>query len=237
MIRRTIALLSLTAVVTLAVSGCGTKDSGSPLPSFGPSVTPPAGSGPAAALDQVTLRNDLLDAGQLPSGYTAFPDPAPGSTSGAGSTTDPARCAKVLAPVADQAPGAAASAVAEFGGPNFASVDIDAASYANGGAAQAFSAVQSLLRECTKYSGTDADNTKVEFRLGGLEQPNAGDASIAFRVHTTSQGVTLYSAVSVILVGATVVQINMSGASEPDSQQLSALTAAQVRKLSGATGP
>lgn len=237
MIRRTIALLSLTGAVALAVTGCGNKDSGTPLPSFGPTVTPPAGSGSAKPLDEVTLRNSLLDAGQLPSGYTAFPDPAPGSSSGAGATTDPARCAKVLAPVADQAPGAAASAVAEFGGPNFGSVDIDAASYANGGAAQAFSAVQSLVRECAKYSGTDADNTEVEFRLGGLEQPNAGDASTAFSVHTTSQGITLYSAVSVTMVGATVVQINMSGASEPDSQQLSALTAAQVRKLSGATGP
>ncbi|WP_084524219.1 hypothetical protein [Nocardia inohanensis] len=235
MTRRLLALISLTGAVAAAVTGCGTEDSGAPLPSFGPSVTPPTGSG--AALDQVTLRNDLLDAGQLPSGYTAFPDPAPGNSSGAGSTTDPAQCAKVLAPVSDQAPGAAATAVAQFGGPNFASIDIDAASYANGGAAQAFSAVQSLLRECAKYSGTDADNTKVEFRLGGLEQPNAGDASTAFRVHTTSEGVTLYSAVSLTLVGATVVQINMSAAVEPDSQQLSALTAAQVRKLSGIAGP
>ncbi|WP_157555343.1 hypothetical protein [Nocardia crassostreae] len=227
----------LASVLAVTVSACGADDSAAPLPGFGPVVAPPQGASAPPVTDSVVLRNDLLEVGQLPAGYAALNDPPPGVSSGAGAQTDPAQCAKVLAPVTEQAPGAAAEAVAQFSGPDFASVDIDAASYANGGAAQAFSAMQTLLRECTAYSGKDADDTAVEFRVGGLDQPAEGDASTAFRVNTTSSGLTLYSAVSLALVGSTVVQIAMSGASEPDTQQLSALTAAQVRKLRGAAGP
>ncbi|MFC9999178.1 hypothetical protein [Nocardia sp. NPDC127526] len=226
----------LVSAVAVTVSACGSEESAAPLPSFGPVVRPPHATA-APITDSVVLRNDLLDVGQLPNGYAALNDPPPGASGGAGARTDPPQCAKVLAPVSEQVPGAAADAVAQFSGPDFASVDIDAASYANGGAAQAFSAMQTLLRECTTYSGKDADDTAVEFRVGGLDQPGEGDASTAFRVNTTSSGLTLYSAVSLAMVGSTIVQIAMSGAAEPDPQQLSALTAAQVRKLRGVAGP
>ncbi|MEV6773167.1 hypothetical protein AB0N05_31495 [Nocardia sp. NPDC051030] len=236
--RRRTAVAVLASAVALTVSGCGSNDSASPLPSFGPTVRPPATTGaPGAVLDSITLRMDLLDVPQLPNGYAALNDPPPGSATGAGAKTDPAQCAKVLAPISDQVPGSVSQAIAQFSGPDFDSIDIDAAAYANGGAAQAFSKVQSLLRECTDYSGRDTDGESVKFRVGGLDQPNAGDASTSFRVNTTSQGLTLYSVVSVTLVGNTVVQLSLSSAKEPDPQQLSTLTTTQVRKLSGAAGP
>lgn len=231
-------LALLAGALALTVTACGnSKDSAGPLPSLGPAVQPTQSPGGAPVLDQYTLRADLLDLTAMPAGFTALDDPPPGAAGGAGAKTDPAACAKVLEAIAVQAPGAAAQAAAQFAGMNFASVDIDAASYANGGAAQAFSTVQSLLTGCTKYSGTDADNTKVEFRLGGLNQPQAGDGSTGFQVRTTSEGLTLYTDVSITLVGSTVVQIAYSDAKEPDPQQLSAMTAAQVRKLRGAAGP
>ncbi|WP_040806965.1 hypothetical protein [Nocardia concava] len=230
-------LALLFGALALTVTACGNKDSAPALPSLGPTVQPSQSPGNAPVLDQYTLRSDLLDASQLPNGFTALDDPPPGSGGGAGAKTDPAQCAKILASIANQAPGSAAQAAAQFAGSDFATIDIDAASYANGGAAQAFSAVQGLLQGCTKYSGKDADNTKVEFRLGGLNQPQAGDGSTAFQVRTTSDGLTLYTDVSITLVGSTVVQIAYSDAKEPDPQQLSAMTAAQVRKLRGAAGP
>ncbi|MRH90072.1 hypothetical protein GFY24_21955 [Nocardia sp. SYP-A9097] len=229
----TAALLGITA---LALSACGSHDSAPALPTLGAPVQPKTQDG-APVPDVTALRNNLLDASQLPSGYTSLGDPPTGSTTGAGANTTPPQCAKVLAPIAEQATNAATRAAAQYGGPDFDSIDIDAAAYANGGAAQAFSTVQALLRDCANYSSTDPDGTKVEYQVGGLEQPSSGDASFAFRVHTTSQGLTLYSAVTVTQVGSTVVQFSMSGAREPDSQQLTALTAAQVRKLRGTTGP
>lgn len=228
---------ALAAVLAgVAVSGCGSDDSTDSLPPLGSAVPPPSGSATTPPPDSQTLRSDLLAAAQLPAGYTALPDPEP-DPAAAAEGTDPKQCAKVLSPIADQSTGAVSRAVAQFEGTSFTSIDIDAAGFANGGAAQAFSAAQSLLRECTHYSSTSSDKTTVEFRVGGLEQPKNGDASTAYRVTTTSEGVTLYSAVSVTLVGPTVVQVALTGAKEPDPQQLSALTAAQVQKLRGVAGP
>ncbi|WP_084514394.1 hypothetical protein [Nocardia acidivorans] len=223
------ALLGLTA---LTLTACGSHDSAPALPTLGPVVQPKTQEG-APVPDVTALRNSLLEVSQLPSGYTSLGDPPTGSTTGAGTNTVPAQCSKVLAPIAAQATNAATRAAAQYGGPDFDSIDIDAAAYANGGAGQAFSTVQALLRACVTYSSTDPDGTKVEYQVGGLEQPGSGDASFAFRVHTTSQGLTLYSAVTVTQVGSTVVQLSMSGAKEPDPQQLTALTTAQVRKLRG----
>ncbi|WP_405135858.1 hypothetical protein [Nocardia sp. NBC_01388] len=222
---------------TVAVSACGSHDSAAPaLPTLGPTVQPKATVAPAIP-DVITLRAQLLDVPQLPSGYSSLGDPAPGSTTGAGARTTPAQCAKVLAPIAEQAPNAVTRAAAQYGGPDFDSIDIDSAAYANDGAAQAFSAAQTLLRQCGTYSSTDTDGSKVQFQVGGLNQPTAGDGSFGFRVHTTSQGLTLYTAVSITVVGSTVVQLAMSGTNEPDPQQLSALTDAQVHKLRGDAGP
>ncbi|QLY33641.1 hypothetical protein [Nocardia huaxiensis] len=229
------ALAALAGLVAVTVSACGSDEPAETLPALQPTVRPPTLAN-AVPLTDVPLRNSLLDETKLPDGYIALNDPPPGTVTGAGAATDPAQCAKVLSPVGEQAPGAVSQAVAQFSGPDFESVDIDAASYANGAAAQAFSQVQSLLQGCTTFSGKDADNVAVDFRLGGLEQPQAGDASTAFRVQTSSQGFTLYTAVSLTMVGSTVVQIAMSGATEPDPQRLSALTAEQVAKLRAATG-
>ncbi|MGX1807796.1 hypothetical protein ACWIGI_18920 [Nocardia sp. NPDC055321] len=235
--RTTVA--ALTGVLALTLAACGEDDAAPAVPPLGPAVTPPTAAAGGPVPDSPALRAAILDAKALPNGYAALPDPAVGSSSGSGSNTDPARCAKVLAPVAEQAPDAASRATATFGGLDFASIDIDAAAYAGDGAGRAFTAVQTLLRECASFSGTDAadPSATIEFRVGGLDQPTAGDAATAYRVVTTSQGFTLHSAVSLALVGPTVVQIAMSGATEPDPQQLTALTVAQVRKLRGEAGP
>lgn len=234
---RTVTAAFVATLAGIAVSGCGSDDSTGPnLPPLGSAVQPPSVPQNAPVPDSATLRSDLLAAFQLPTGYVALADPEPGAT-GSGGNTDPVQCAKVLAPIADQATGAASRATAQYSGPDFSSIDIDAAAYTNGAAAQAFTTAQSLVRECTRYSSIDADNTAVDFRVGGLDQPSAGDASTAFRVDTTSEGFTLYSAVSVTVVGSTVVQVALTSTAEPDAQQLNALTVAQVQKLRGIAGP
>ncbi|WP_306359411.1 hypothetical protein [Nocardia sp. CC227C] len=236
MIGRTVTAVLAAAVAGLAVSACGSDDSDPALPALGPTVSPPSIPSDAPVPDAAALRADLLGVDRLPAGFAALPDPEPDESAAFGDT-DPPQCAKVLAPIADQTPGAVSRAAASFGGPNFTSVDIDAAAYANNAAAQAFSDAQALLRECVRYSAADSGDADVHFRVGGLDQPAAGDASTAFRVDTTSEGLTLYSAVSVTLVGTTVVQVALSGPEEPDPRRLGELTAAQVNAIRGIAGP
>ncbi|MBF6330138.1 sensor domain-containing protein [Nocardia transvalensis] len=222
----------------VACAGCGSQQQDS-LPGFGPAVTPAPVSAPAVT-DSAALQARLLTAADLPPGYTRLDDAAPGNgpqQPADRSRTDPASCAKVLAPVGDQASGASARGAVHYSTPDFAGIDIDIASYPNGGAAQAFSTVQNLVRQCGKYSGTDADGTAMDYRTGGLDQPKAGDASTSFQVHTTSEGVTLYTAATVVLVGSSVVQIAESAPTPIDPATLRDLTAKQVMRLQGVLGP
>ncbi|WFR70858.1 hypothetical protein P9209_15455 [Prescottella defluvii] len=127
------------------------------------------------------------------------------------STTNPTRCANVADTVARQVPGAVASAEENFTGPGFTSIDVDAAAYAGTGSADAFAAVQGTLRECTTFTGTDADGTSVQYRVEPLPQPTVGDASTAIRLTTTSGGFTLVSDVVLAVVDSTVVQVIATG--------------------------
>ncbi|MCM6773311.1 hypothetical protein NDR87_07490 [Nocardia sp. CDC159] len=231
--RRAGWLLAATAVLT---AGCGSDQDS--LPEFGSAATAPRAAAPV--IDSVALQSRLLTTADLPPGFTRLEDATPGNGPTQPvdrSRTDPASCAKVLAPVSDQQPGAAGRAAAHFTAPDFTSIDIDAASYPDGVAAQAFSSIQDLLRKCREYSGTDADGTTIGYRTGALDQPQAGDASIAFQVHTTSEGLTLYSAATVAVIGSTVVQIARTATEPIDPAALRELTAKQVMRLQGMAGP
>lgn len=223
--------------VALGASGCGSPHSDS-LPGLGPTVAPPRVSAPAVT-DSAHLRSMLLTSAELPPGFTRLDDGSPGNgpTPPDRSRTTPAACAKVLAPVGDQFAGASARGAVHYSDPSFASIDIDAASYPNGGAAPAFSAIQGLLGQCGAYSGTDADGTAVDYRLGGLDQPKTADASVSFQVRTTSDGMSLYSAATVAVVGGTVVQIAETAPQPIDPAALRDLTGKQVRRLQGIAGP
>lgn len=128
-------------------------------------VPAPAELSGTAITDSATLQAAMLTVGDLPGGYAPLPDPvrdlgldpAPEYDAPDRSSTDPKECADVLAPVSQQAPGATASAEVRYSGPNFSSIDEDAASYADSGASTAFEAVQSAFAQCSTYSGTDAD--------------------------------------------------------------------------------
>jgi hypothetical protein len=228
----------LAAGAAVLAAGCGGAQHRDTLPALGSAVTvaPPAAPG---LTDAAALQAKLLTTADLPAGFTQLEDGAPGNGPAPQdrSRTEPAACARVLAPVGDQVPGASAHAESHFATPDFDSIDIDVASYPNGGAAQAFSVVQSLLRDCGSYDGTDADGTAVHYRLGGLDQPGAGDASASFQVRTTSQGMTLYSVATVAVVGSSVVQIADTAPKSNDPAVLRGLTAAQVSRLRGLTGP
>ncbi|WP_019928257.1 sensor domain-containing protein [Nocardia sp. BMG111209] len=230
---------SLAAAVGVLLAGCGGSHHGDTLPGLGSAVTvaPPAAPG---LTDSTALRSKLLTTADLPPGFTQLED-GPASNDAPAqpdrSHTEPAACARVLAPVADQLPGASAHAAAHYVTADFASVDIDIASYPNGGAAQAFSVVQSLLRDCGSYDGTDADGTAVHYRLGGLEQPATGDASASFQVRTTSQGMTLYSVATVAVIGSSVVQLADTAPKPVDPAALHDLVAKQASRLQGLAGP
>ncbi|WP_280403476.1 hypothetical protein [Nocardia brasiliensis] len=233
--------LMLAAATTAFVSACGSSSSSEPpagpeLPPLGPAATAaPVQSPPATDSDR--LYRQLLTGADLPRDFTALPPRADVPTGAPTTPTDPADCAKVLTPLGEQHPGALAQAAIQYAGPNFSSIDIDAASYRNDAVAPAFAQMQAALRQCVHYSGADATDIPIDYRVGGLTPPRAGDAATAFQVRTSSEGLTLHSAVAIVQVGATLAQIAVTAPEAVDERVLSELTAAQVRKLQGVPGP
>jgi len=220
----------------LFVTACSSQH-GRSLPPLGSAVAPaPATAAPFT--DSAALQAKLLGVADMPPGFDQLDDGGGnGPTPQDRSHTDPAACARVLDAVSSQVAGASASGAVHYSSPDFDSIDIDAASYPNGAAAQAFSTTERLVRQCTAYAGTDADGTAVTYRIGGLDQPRAGDSSMSFQLQTSSQGLTLYSAATLALVGSTVVQIARAGQKPVPPPALSALTATQVQRLQGIAGP
>ncbi|WP_157121091.1 sensor domain-containing protein [Nocardia miyunensis] len=234
---------ALIAAVAVFAAGCGSHHGGSSLPAVS-SVAAPSTVTAAPLTDSAALQAKLLSGTDIPPDYQALDDGSGGSGPGGDSPTppnrshtDPAACAKVLDAVSDQVPGASAHGAVHYSSADFDSIDIDAASYPGSGAAKAFASVQDLLHRCGSYSGTDADGTAVGYQVGGLDEPRAGDASVSFQVHTTSQGLTLYSAATVALVGSTVVQIARAGQKPVDPAALRSITATQIQRLQGISGP
>ncbi|MEV0295045.1 hypothetical protein [Nocardia sp. NPDC050710] len=234
----------LAAACTALVAACGSSDPKEPeepaLPPLGPVVA--AAPAPGTPItDPQDLMNRLLSENDLPPGMSAVLD----SNNGPGNTptsavvpqTRPAGCEKVLMPLSEQRPENLAANFAIYNGPNFSSIDIDAASYSNEAVAAVFSEVQQTIRNCIRYSGADSDEAVIEYRLGGLEQPPVGDASTAFQLRTSSEGFTLVSLVGIVQVGNTLAQVSVTAPESVDPGVLSDLTAAQVRKLRGITGP
>lgn len=235
-----------TATLTLAVvlAACGSPDDEpTSTANVPPEVAAPATPGAGPITDENALRAALPTAADLAPGFAALPDtpgePTGGADAGAdsgpaadASSTEPARCANVLDTVARQVPGAVGAAEVNFSGPGFTTVDVDAASYADRGAAEAFAAVQTTLQDCATFDGTDALGTAVEYRLEPLGPPEAGDAATAFRVTTTSEGFTLVSDAVVTVVDSTVVQVVTTGPDAltgDDSAALARTTAERVR--------
>lgn len=224
---------------TLLLTACGSDDS---LPDLGEVVTvsaPPA-SAPVPDADQLTAA--ILSAGQLPAGFGALVDsselgnPADAGTEPADtSSTDPAECAAVLAPVAELSPGSRARALSRFQGFDFTSIDIDAASYAPSDVPAAFAHMQELFAQCTEYTGTDGEGIEVSYRLGALDFAPTGDASMAVRLLTESEGITLTTDVVVMVIGTTIVQFTATGPEPIDKKVFSELVgkqADQVRAIS-----
>ncbi|MGW4370872.1 hypothetical protein ACWEKT_35050 [Nocardia takedensis] len=228
--------VALAAVGTVLLAGCGSDASteeGTSLPALGPVVPAAAAPGPPITESQ-RLAALLLGEQDLPAGMEAAPRSDAESTTTVGSaSTDPAVCAEVLQPLARQRPDALTRSAVGFNGPNFSSVDIDAATYPSEKLSAAFAEFQQTLRGCTRYSGTDADATVIEYRLGGLDQPAAGDASTAYQLRLTSEGLTLVALVGLVQVGNTLAQISVTAPESVDPGVLSDLTAAQVRRLAG----
>jgi hypothetical protein len=211
---------AVAAVLTaLAVSACSSAADSEPGPDeflapLGPMVTAPPGAAGAPFTDSAVLRAALLDVGDLPVGFSPVADPEEDL---------------------GQHPGAAASASAWFQGPNFTTVDQDAASYPTAAdAAQAFTDIQTTLAQCTDYSGTDADGVDVQYRVGGRDGRPAGDASIGFRLVTTSDGFSLVSDVAVAMTGSTVTQLVATGQEPIDEGVFEDMTHAAVGKLASA---
>ncbi|MGK8524593.1 hypothetical protein ACRS6B_24965 [Nocardia asteroides] len=233
--------LPLAAASVALAAGCGSSESAAPgLPDL-PPLGPPVSAAPvttAPETDSGRLGAQLLGESNLPSGFTALPPRADAGTAPAGaSASNPPECAKVLTPLGGQYSGALAQASTQYAGPNFSSINIDAASYPPDALAGALSTVQETLRRCVRYSGADATDIPVDYRIGGLAQPAAGDAATAFQVRATSDGLALGSSVAIVQVGSTLAQIAVTAPESVDPGVLSALTAVQVRRLRGVAGP
>lgn len=232
--------LLLAAATTALVAACGSPKSASPespeLPPLGPAVAAaPATAAPITDADR--LHDQLLTSTNLPPNFTMLPTRAEAPAGARDSPTDPAECAKILTPIGAQRAGSLAKASVQYSGPNFSSVDIDAASFPNHAVASAFSEVQATLRRCVHYSGNDATDISVDYRVGGLTPPQVGDAATAFQVRTTSDGLTLHSTVAIVQVGSTLTQVAVTAPEPVEAGVLSDLAAAQVRRLQGVPGP
>lgn len=251
--RRTAAAAATAASVIALMAGCGGNEPGeegasSPTdqPSSGPISVIPAPDpllGPPIS-DPAELTAVMLSLEQLPDGFSTIPDPvrdlgldpAPEYDSPDRSSTDPSQCAAVLAPVSEQFDGAAASASARFSGPDFSSIDEDAASYPDRGAADAFTTVQNSLSGCTEFSGTDADGIEVDYTVSAREQTQVGDASTSVRLSTSSGGFTLVSDVVLAVVDSTVVQVVVTDQQGPDPATVSAVAELAVDRIRSANG-
>lgn len=192
--------------------------------------------------DSAVLQSAMISPAQLPNGYTVIPDPvrdlgldpAPDYDAPDRSGTDPARCASVVAPVSQQLTGSAATADVRYSGPEFSSIDEDAASYTGRGASDAFAAVQATFAECGSYTGTDADGVAVDYTLESSTSARAvGDASVSVRLRTESSGFTLVSDVVVAVVDSTVVQIVATAQDGFDDDTLTALANTAVDTVRG----
>ncbi|MEV0360610.1 hypothetical protein AB0H71_31595 [Nocardia sp. NPDC050697] len=231
------------ALAVLVLAGCGDDEpapaSAGGLPSFGAPVTaaPVTGTGPAGPAE---LLNRLLSSTDLPGSFTPLPprDPGTGATADA---TDPAACVAVLTPIAAQAPGARADAAVQYAGPDFSSIDIDAAAYPADGVASALAAVQRTLRDCVTFADAtppeSADDPRITYEVAPFDQPAAGDSSTAYQVLVRADELTLHSAVALVQVGDTLTQIAVTAPESVQPEVLSALTAQQVRRLRGIAGP
>lgn len=244
-------------IVVLAIScltACGTgtgtpspddgDDVGSAAPTvdlqpFTPVPVPEATNGTGPITDGATLAGRMISIADLPAGYTGYDLPpldpsAPGATAEDRSGTEPQECAAVLAPVGTQVPGVLASASVTYGGPDFSSLDQDAASYDGSGALTAFRTVQESLTRCAEFSGTDADGVRVDYRLGMsplLADDAIGDASVAVRLAATSEGVSLTTDAVVMVVGSTVTQVVATGIEAVDPQLITSLARTAADRL------
>ncbi|MFI8565044.1 hypothetical protein ACIGGF_00575 [Rhodococcus sp. NPDC078407] len=237
-------LAGLSLLGLAAAAGCGSDDPGqapAPVPTTVVAAPDPLLGTPITDSDVLTA--SMLGLGDLPDGFSSIPDPvrdlgldpAPDYDSPDESSTDPAECAAVIAPVSEQVAGAATSAVVRFSGPNFSSIDEDAASYVGTGTADAFAAVQQAWTGCAEFTGTDADGVSVEYALAGREQPQIGDASASIRLTTNSEGFTLISDVVVAVVDSTVVQIVVSDQSGLEPETVTAVAEAAADRIRSAT--
>lgn len=244
--RTVVAALATSIACVVAGAGCSAAE---PPDTGAPSALVPAPDplrGPPIS-DSSTLAAALLEGDDLPSGFVTIPDPvrdlgldpAPEYDSPDRSSTDPAPCAAVLAPVSaqlDTPAGAGLSdAVARFSGPNFSSVDEDAASYAGTAAAEVFEGIQQTWAGCSSFSGTDADGVVVDYSVAGRQQSSVGDASASIRLTTESEGFTLVSDVVLAVVDATVVQVVVSDQSGLEPDTVSAVATKAVDRIRAAS--
>lgn len=230
-------------LAVLVLAGCGEDEAAlaapDGLPSFGAPVSaaPVTGAGPATSAE---LLNRLLSSTDLPGSFTPLPPREPGAGAST-DATDPAACVAVLTPLAAQAPGARADAAVQYAGPDFSSIDIDAAAYPADGVAPAMATVQRTLHDCVRFTDVpppgSAGDPPITYEVAPFDQPAAGDSSTAYQVLVRSDELTLHSAVALVQVGDTIAQIAVTAPESVQPEVLSALTAQQVRRLRGIAGP
>lgn len=235
---RTIAFAAAVITAVALLTGCGSSegtDSETDRVELGAlgEIVPAAPVTDPPFTDADTLALRLLGEDDLPDGMVAAYDPTDESSQPASvpAPTTPAGCGKVLMALGFQRPEALTWTAVAYNGPEFASIDIDAASYADVGAA--LRAVQETVHNCTEYFGEDSEDTRIDYRLGALDQPPAGDASTSFQLRMTSADAGLVAQATLVQVGATLAQISVTAPEASDPALLAELTAAQVRALRG----
>ncbi|MFC4376025.1 hypothetical protein ACFO5K_18140 [Nocardia halotolerans] len=237
MMRSRVRAVASACAVLAGVVACGSADedcaSDDSCPPTWTRVAAAPGTGDVID-DPARLTAGLLAETDLPGEFTLMPPRPPADEAAVPpvAPTDPPDCARLLTPLAQQWPGAAADAAVHFAGPSYATIDIDAASYSDSALGTAFTALQERVHRCGAYTGDDA-GVHIDYRAAPLSQPPAGAASSAFTLTATSEGLTLTSATSLVQVGNTLVQVVITAPEAVDPEVLSELTAAQVRKLRG----
>ena len=245
--RRTVVWLG--AATVLLVGGCGseiaspTASNASPVPdvALAPfSTTPVPTTLAGTSLDKAALTQTMLTLGDLPADFDIVPDPvedlglapAPATSESDKSSTNPAACGAVLAPIATQVPGSVASISKMFTGPDFTSIDQDSASYSDGATATAaFESLQATVAGCSEFAGTDADGINIAYQVGAGHQRAVGDASFSYRITTASEGFTLVADVVVAAVGPNLTQLSATAPTPIAPEVLGSMATTAAERL------
>ncbi len=228
-------------VCAVAVAGCGGKpERADTLPVADDPSTPvvttkaPVPTAPpvqkAKVLTAAQAKRALLTLDDMPTGWT---QEKPDSDDDDDETVTPKRCQALLDAIDKQGdPVTEAEAAFSAGdfGPN---LDQSVGSWSTS-QLSVLKKMADAFRQCPKFTSTSKDGTSATFQASGLSFPNLGDRTLALRLKTKSDGLTVVLDVVYIVKGNNGIALMTSGLQPLDGATLEKLARKAVTRLDAA---